>query len=103
MQGNTALTPDELEAAHIVTAEVVEFDEDDDELTPTGMRNQLATGAELMKRTAVLLEFVSDPQLVEKLSKRERSIMAKAATSLWRFAQKTDSMVEEFDEAEEDE
>lgn len=96
-----AVTPDELEAAHVVQAQVVEFTADDSD-PEDKMRDQLASAADLMKRTAILLDFAADPMLMEKVTKRERTIFAKTATYLWRHAQASEALVEKFDLGEDD-
>lgn len=75
----------EQEELKVVQGEFVD-DEDDDDT----MFNDLDAANDLLKRAAILLDFMSDPVMCRNISKRERDIMARFSDEIHDFTKEVD-------------
>lgn len=86
---------DEHSAAEAKAAEEDEFEEVDEE---TSLANKLESASYLLKQSAILFEFISDPDLCKSISKRERGIISKQVKRIYQLVEEADAVLEEHSE-----
>jgi len=89
---------EELHAQRMVEAEVVEEEEDAEDIDETQAQTfeDLCKGVNLIRRCTVLLDFMSDPDLVRTISKREREAMIRMSDLLHAYNEDVTSGYEEL-------
>lgn len=76
---------------------------DEEEFAETeegGLEDELQKASNMLKRTAILLLFLSDRNFCRSITNRERGIMDKHVEAIYKV---TDSIEEALEEAEDDE
>jgi hypothetical protein len=73
-------------------------DESEDEDCNDEVIDALNEDDDVMKRAAVLLEFIADPALCRALSKRERELASRLADQLWSRSEEVQELIGELED-----
>jgi hypothetical protein len=64
---------------------------------------QLEDASEMLRDTAILLEFLGNPDFCKSITKRERAIIDRHVDKLWSFVEELNTTVSELSADEEEE
>lgn len=91
-------SPEDLEKLHAnKETEDAEYDEVVDVVDGEEYSSKLKSAVDMLKRNSVLFEFLADPQLVGRVTKREREIMLRQADKIDTLVDDLDKLLEEFE------
>jgi hypothetical protein len=79
-----------------------EFEEEEEDTDSYVASEELGKATDLLKRTALLLEFLSDSGFCKNITKRERELMLKHVEEINELTDELDEAVEAFEEVEEE-
>lgn len=93
-----AVTPEQLEEMEQrrLAEEEDSFEDAPDE--EEAVEERLRAASDLLKRTAILFEFLSDPDYCRTLTKRYRELMSQQAERAWDLVEELDKETEELEE-----
>lgn len=80
---------------HQLTSDDSDESEDDFDDEETIQLAKLQAASDMLKKSAVLFEYISDPDLCKNLSKRERTAIDKQLARIYALVEEVDVIIEE--------